>query len=222
MTNYLSLFGLALIDSLSLGTLVIPIVLLLKWGRVRVLPYGTYLATISVSYLLIGVALFFGMRWVTEVFSQVATTVWFSWITLVLGVALFIFGVCSPNPVKKTADEIMDARAGQADPTIRKESGLLGVMSLAVGAAVLETATMLPYLAAIGIIQSTEVSFGVQLVVLALYCLVMVAPAALIGCCAHIWGDRAFEKIFKIMPRLELRSQSNHPLGCGYCGGVVG
>lgn len=207
MTNYFSLFGLALIDSLSLGTLVIPIVLLLKWGRVRVLPFGTYLATISVSYLLIGVALFFGMRWVIEAFSQVATTVWFSWITLVLGVALFIFGVFSPNPVKKTADEIMDARASQTNLTARKGTGLLGVMSLAVGAAVLETATMLPYLAAIGIIQSLEVSFGAQLVVLALYCLVMVAPAALIGCCARMWGDRAFEKILKIMPRLEFEAK---------------
>lgn len=207
LANFLSLLALALVDSLSMGTLVIPLVLLLKWRHVRVAPYGAYLATIAASYFLIGTALFFGMRGVMEIFSQVAVTAWFSWTLLVLGAALFIFGVFSPNPVKKTAEEIMDAREQQADQKIRQSAGLLGIVSLAVGAAVLEAATMLPYLAAIGIIQSLPAPFAVQLGVLGLYCLVMVAPAVLIGCVARLWGDRVFEKIFTIMPRLEYEAK---------------
>jgi hypothetical protein len=51
------------------------------------------------------------------------------------------------------------------------------VVTLALLAAVLEVATMLPYLGAIGLLAGTEVSAGVQVGVLATYCLVMVLPA---------------------------------------------
>ncbi|KGF20049.1 hypothetical protein HMPREF2128_07140 [Pseudoglutamicibacter albus DNF00011] len=46
----LALAGLALVDSLSIGTLVIPIALIIMWRRVRIGLMGVYLATIGGAY----------------------------------------------------------------------------------------------------------------------------------------------------------------------------
>ncbi|TVU81351.1 hypothetical protein FQN05_11765 [Corynebacterium aurimucosum] len=50
MSEFLPLAGLALVDSLSAGTLVIPIALIVIWRRVRLGLLGTYLATIATAY----------------------------------------------------------------------------------------------------------------------------------------------------------------------------
>ena len=55
------LIALALVDSLSAGTLVIPIVLLLSWQQLRVGDYAVYLATIALSYGALGIALLLGV-----------------------------------------------------------------------------------------------------------------------------------------------------------------
>lgn len=56
--DYLVLVGLALLDSLSAGTLLIPVVLLIVWRRMRGAAYVTYLGTIVLSYFAVGIALF--------------------------------------------------------------------------------------------------------------------------------------------------------------------
>lgn len=38
MLDIIPLIGLALVDSLSVGTLVIPLTLLLRWGQLRTIP----------------------------------------------------------------------------------------------------------------------------------------------------------------------------------------
>lgn len=50
MSDFLALAGLALVDSLSVGTLVIPIALIIMWRRVRIGLMGVYLATIGGAY----------------------------------------------------------------------------------------------------------------------------------------------------------------------------
>lgn len=56
MSDFLPLAGLALVDSLSAGTLVIPIALIVIWRRVRLGLLGTYLATIATAYCCLGIA----------------------------------------------------------------------------------------------------------------------------------------------------------------------
>ena len=65
-----------------------------------------------------------------------------------------------------------DARAGAGS--------LAALMGLALMGVSLEVATMVPYLAGIGIISSTSPSFAVSLLMLAGYCLVMIAPAVIL------------------------------------------
>jgi cytochrome c biogenesis protein CcdA len=58
--------------------------------------------------------------------------------------------------------------------------GMGGLVVLALGAALLEVATMPPYLGAIGLLTTSDLSAAEQLLTLAGYCLVMVMPALLL------------------------------------------
>ena len=184
MSDFLALAGLALVDSLSVGTLVIPIALIFVWRRVCFGLLGAYLTTIGGAYCGLGIALLFGFEAVVQRFSGVAEADWFRWVTLVLGVGLFLFGVAAPNPKKQAAkgsDSVeqpsvasvdaaaatitsaaalpdADVREGRAFRLARGVSlSVSGMVALALGAAVVEAATMLPYLGAMGIIQSMDV-----------------------------------------------------------------
>ena len=57
-----SLAVLALIDSTSFGTLVIPVWLMLAPGRIRPQRVLVFLVTVAVFYLAVGVALLSGVR----------------------------------------------------------------------------------------------------------------------------------------------------------------
>lgn len=202
--DFLLLGGLALLDSLSVGTLIIPIVALVAWRGLRPAPYATYLITIALSYLALGITLMLGITFFTEVAHLVSSSTWFSWVTLLLGVALAAYGILSPTPKKKTVDDIT---AERAQPRTASRSTFLAMVALALGAAVVEAATMLPYLAAISLLHTTGLAFGVRTLILALYCLVMITPAALIGVAAGILGPRIFGALTAILPRLEYETR---------------
>ena len=202
--DYLVLIGLALLDSLSAGTLLIPVILLIVWQRMRLAPYLTYLGTIALSYFAIGYALFFGLRRAVDAVARVTSEEWFGWAMLVLGVLLAAYGILSPNPKKRTVEEVLKSRS---EETERASAGLAAMVGLAMGAAVIEVATMLPYLAATGIMQSLSVPPVAQVLILALYCVVMIAPALIIGAVFAAYGDKAYNRIAKAIPRLEYETK---------------
>jgi hypothetical protein len=92
-----------------------------------------------------------------------------------------------------------------------RSPALFGVAALAAGAVVVEAATMLPYLAAIGIIQSMGTPLVAQLGILALYCLAMTAPAVLAGAFVAVRGSRVFERIRGLVARLEYEVKATLP-----------
>ena len=86
-------------------------------------------------------------------------------------------------------------------------AGLAGMVSLALGAAVIEAATMLPYLAAIGIMQSFEITPLLRLALLAAYCIIMVLPAMLAGATMGLVGDRLTDRLQRWIPRLNYEAK---------------
>jgi len=64
------------------------------------------------------------------------------------------------------------------------------VVTLALGAGVIEAASMLPYLGAIGILTTADVSLATGSVVLTGYVLVMLAPAVLLPIAPVAFGRR--------------------------------
>lgn len=175
----LSLIGLALLDSTSIGTLFIPVWLLLAPGGVKPVRVLLYLTTIALFYLLVGILLMLGAAPLFDALGQFTGHPIVVWAQLLLGVGLFV--------VSFRFDSKRSRRLGKPDRAARWRERASGenasarfLMTIALLAAMAELATMLPYLAAIAILSTTELAAPAVFGLLAAYCLVMVVPALLL------------------------------------------
>ena len=170
-----SLVVLALLDSTSIGTFFVPLVLLLVPGRPRLAPILGYLATIALFYLALGVLVMVGGTALFDVLGDALTSTPAYWVQLVLGVGLFAlsFRFDPKRRAKKGKSPTVSwsARVQRATGSTRT------LMGLALTAGMLEVATMFPYLGAIALIAGAGLAPGVDVAVLAGYCVVMVLPA---------------------------------------------
>ncbi|MCY7411637.1 MAG: GAP family protein [Salinibacterium sp.] len=200
----LGLGGLALIDSTSFGTLVIPLILLLQ-PQARVGRVVMYLVTIGLFYLILGLVLFSGAVWarstLTGVGDALSSTPAYI-IQIVLGVALILlsFRYDAKAVAKRRA-----AAGGRASRLQRWREGAMGdratfraVVVLALGAGILEAASMVPYLAAIGILTTSNISIQTGIWVLIGYVLVMLLPATALIVVRTVAGKAAEPRLTRI------------------------
>jgi hypothetical protein len=181
-----ALAGLALVDSTSVGTLLIPLWMLLE-PRLRVRQFFVYLGTVAGFYFAVGIVLTAGAGTLRELVGRSPVV---SWVQLVVGVALFALSFYfDPKRVRR--------RRGGADPSMRwrarlstAEASPAAMAGLGVAAAGIEVMSMLPYLAAIGLLTAAGVGAPVWVPVLAGYVLVMVLPAVLLLCLRLALGAR--------------------------------
>lgn len=202
-----SLLVLALIDSTSFGTLLIPIWFLLAPGRVPVARVLIFLATVAAFYLTVGTLLLLGLESILGTLN--------GWLDdpivirgqLVLGVGLLVWSFFIGKP-RKNADG--SARPGRLtrlrERALGQQGGGVGsLIALALGATLLEVATMLPYLGAIGLLGTSSLTGPEQVVVLAGYCLVMVLPA-LVLLLLRLAARRLIEPVLQRIARWMERS----------------
>ncbi|MDF2508960.1 MAG: hypothetical protein K0Q52_2819 [Microbacterium sp.] len=97
----LSLALLALIDGLSVGTLLIPVFLLLHPGRVRAGRILLYLVTIAAFYLLVGLLFLWGLVNLVDVASDFLASPVGLVIRLLVGAALLITAFVMPTGEKQ-------------------------------------------------------------------------------------------------------------------------
>ncbi|NCT92098.1 hypothetical protein GXB85_14215 [Cellulomonas sp. APG4] len=168
------LAALALVDSTSVGTLLVPVWFLTVPGRVRAGRVLAFLATVAAFYLVVGLALAAGAHVLLERAGALAGTPVGSVLQLVVGAALLVGSFF-----------IGRGRSGSGggrvlrwrERAVTGDGGLRAVVVLALVAAGLELATMLPYLGAIGMLTQSDLGPLARTGVLAAYCLVMVLPA---------------------------------------------
>jgi cytochrome c biogenesis protein CcdA len=183
---------LALIDSTSFGTLLIPLWLMLAPGRPRPGRIVLFLGTVAAFYLLLGVALLLGASMLFDTLQEAGNSQALRIAQLVVGIGLMALGVLM-EPWTKAGKERRVARRAEklarSGPSLHMRmrthatdaSAPVGaVFVLALTAAVIEAASMLPYLAAIGFLTASELSLVERGAVLFGYCLVMIAPALLL------------------------------------------
>lgn len=193
----LTLAALALVDSTSFGTLLIPIWLMLTPGRPPVRRVLVFLGTIGAFYLLLGLALVAGASAALDDIGDVLDTTTGLRIQLVVGVLLLGGSFLidrkdadgAPGRISRWRERLVGAEESGAGGSGAEESGAGGsggraglrpLVLLALTAAALEVATMLPYLGATGLISRAELSPTPTVGVLAAYCLVMLLPALLL------------------------------------------
>lgn len=192
----ISLIGLSLIDSTSIGTLLIPIWLLLDHREMRASSMMIYLLTIAGFYLLMGLAIMLGADMLagTESPAQTSeaqpTTSITSLMVLIaqlaIGIGLFVisFRFDSSKPGASSRVERWKQKAADATTSVRF------LMGLALFAALAEVATMLPYLGAIALIASANLPWHQVVVLMSSYCLLMILPAMVLLSLRMIVGER--------------------------------
>lgn len=192
----ISLIGLALIDSTSIGTLLIPIWLLLDNRQVRASSMMIYLLTIAGFYLLLGIAIMLGADLLAGVenLTQTNKTLPTNSITafmilivqLAIGIVLFAisFRFDSSKPGASSRVERWKQKAADATTSVRF------LMGLALFAAMAEVATMLPYLGAIALIASAQLPWQVVFALMFAYCLMMILPAMVLLVLRMLLGER--------------------------------
>jgi hypothetical protein len=193
-----SLVVLALVDSTSFGTLLIPIWLLLHPGRMRPPRMLVFLGTVAGFYFVTGLLLTLGaVAFLPEITALLSTST-ANWVQLVLGVALFFLSFRLGRKQRTTPAgggriaRWRERAVGVADPAGGAATGgtIASLMGLALTAAALEITTMLPYLAAIGLITMSGLSIASTALVMAGYCLVMVTPALVLLALRFVAGRR--------------------------------
>jgi hypothetical protein len=186
---FIPLVVLALVDSTSFGTLLIPIWLMLAPGRPRPGNIVLFLATVAVFYLALGLLILAGILALAD---QIVRTLEYGPVRVaqfVLGVFLIVLGA-TVEPWTRTG-KAKKAAARQARRAARgpgrlerlRQNAIVGaaspgaVMTLALSATAIEAASMLPYLGALGLLSASGLAFQESALVLAGYCLVMIGPA---------------------------------------------
>src|SRR5699024_4830447 len=195
------LTGLALVDALSIGTLAVPVWLLMAPGKVRVSRMLIYLATIGGVYYTLGLALLSSSQIVLQRLHIDWQQPVLQRIGFILGAGLVALSfILEPKKQAKHSTAHEDASASRIYAKINawrqsavedKRSGgtgTLGLMGIGVTAGLLEVPAMLPYLAAIGMITTSAPERGpVQnVLLLAGYCAVMLVPA-LVLLAVRVW-----------------------------------
>lgn len=113
---YAQLAVLALIDSTSIGTLLIPLWLLLRADARRMVPrILLYLGVLAFFYLLVGIAMLSGVDWVVgglghDSLTQLPVIQW----VMVLGGGGMLAFALAPNPAKKAEKETQAAAQKRA------------------------------------------------------------------------------------------------------------
>ncbi len=183
---------LALIDSTSFGTLLIPLCLMLVPGRPAPGRILLFLGTVAAFYLLLGVALLLGASTLLDTLQETGKSQPLRVAQLVVGIGLMALGVLMEPWTKAGKERRLARRAeklARSGPSLQMRmreratdaSAPVGaVIVLALMAGIIEAASMIPYLAAIGILTTSTLSLAGRGAVLLGYCLVMITPAVLL------------------------------------------
>ena len=183
---------LALIDSTSIGTLLIPLWLLLRPDNRRLVPrILLYLGVLALFYLLVGIAVLSGAGWVASSLGagSLADLPAIQWFMVLSGGGMLAYALVAKLAGKPVRQRVPAGDPSAATPVVelkwqkRLSSALRspgGIVGLAVLAGLLELPTMVPYLVPIGLLSNSTLPLAGGIAVLAAYCLVMLVPALIL------------------------------------------
>jgi len=176
-----TLVVLALIDSTSFGTLVIPLWLLATPGRIRPGRVLVFLSTVVVFYFAVGLAILWGAGWAFDTIVDVVRSAVGSALLLAAGIGLVVWSYALEKRAKRQKAEgvVVSGRIhGWRERVVGGTGGGAGALvGLALTATTIELGSMLPYLGAIGSITASGIDWPLSALVLAGYCVLMVLPA---------------------------------------------
>ena len=204
----LALAGLALVDSTSIGTLVVPLWMLVH-PQLRARMVVLYLAVIGLFYWILGVGLLGGASILADRWAAIEASTLTHWTQLIIGSAMLVGSFWPDTPWAKRRA----ARRGTSGPRARWRERVAGerasapaVAGVALVAGLIEAASMLPYLGAVGLLSTTGLGLPARAGVLAAYVLIMCAPALVLLGLRVLLDDRIRPRLARIEAWVTRRS----------------
>lgn len=195
---WMTILGLALLDSLSFASIVVTIFLLLS-NAYRPLRIMVYLLTVAGFYILLGIVLMNGAGAMFEFWlSGWKEHAAISYIQLLLGIILVLIGVRLDNKPKGRSYKL---------ERIKPQDTYSSMMKLGITVSMIEAATMLPFLSAIGLMTTRGLEVYEWMPMLVAYCAVMIAPPCLLLTLRYLMGDKANGFLLKINRKIEPYTQ---------------
>ncbi|MEU2076825.1 GAP family protein [Streptomyces sp. NPDC013489] len=182
---------LALLDTLGVSTIAVPVWFLLMPSGLRFDRVFGYLALVPLGYLLIGLVLLSTLAAVREDLGSALDSPAGDTATGVAGGALLLFAAWYGLLRRERPGS--GRLALRREQTVGRSSTVKGLVGFAALAVVLEATTMFPYVAAVGILADSALPWPSRAAVLAVHCLVMVAPAVLLTL-ARLASERAVHR----------------------------
>ncbi|GAA1530582.1 GAP family protein [Brevibacterium picturae] len=168
-----TLVALAIADSTSIGTLVVPIWLMMSL-QPRPRRILLYLTVLGGFYWCIGLVLLAAAQLAGSFRPLSAGPAW-SWFQLVIGAVILAVGLLIDH--RKSSSDSPSPRLQKWRNRALRPADARGISGLALLAGVLELAGMLPFLAAVGIITRSDTAPIQAGLTLGGYILIMVLPA---------------------------------------------
>jgi hypothetical protein len=182
-----SLAAMALIDATSFGTLGVPVGMLGQ-PRVRISAILFYLGVIAAFYWALGIALLFGAESLLDPIQRAHQARATLWIQLGLGVCLMVAGFLPGNIHLPTRNQTNrpKRREKRKPSAIGEKATFQAVAVVALLAGLVEAASMLPYLGAIGLLTASGLPLLIRGALLSAYVVVMIAPALALVAGRHL------------------------------------
>lgn len=197
--------GLALLDTLSPTIIGVVLFLILTDNNKLTSRVFTYLFTVVVLYFSLGIILLLGLNYITEAFSNVFQNKSVSWAIFVLGAILFTVSFFMPTNKKSNIPK-------------PKSLNLISILLVGLTTFLIEAGTALPYFAALGLLTNVDIPYYQTFSIIAIYNIIMVAPALLIFLGYKIFGKALKPALATV--RSKLANSSNSALSWMVC--IVG
>ncbi|MFD6509788.1 GAP family protein [Bacillus sp. NPDC060175] len=197
--------GMALLDTLSPGTLGVTVYLLLTDNKRLTKRLLVYLLTVAGFYFAVGVSLMLGLGFLLDNIFSVFQNRMVSWMVFIIGLVLFIASFYVPT--KKNT--------GLPAP---KSRSILSMVALGFTTSLIEVGTAFPYFVAISIMTTSNLSWMEWSSILVGYNFIMVFPPLVLFLFYLLFGRRMQKPLEKL--RVKIANNTGSALSWIMC--IVG
>ncbi|TDQ40385.1 GAP family protein [Aureibacillus halotolerans] len=186
---WVTVAGLALLDSLSFASIVMTLVMLLSssYSPLRMM---TYLLTVSFFYFILGTLLNLGFDSLLQSqFSEWRSSSIMPYIQVTSGIALILLSIWLDKKPRKSSSKIS---------RFKPKNTFASMVKLGFLVALIESMTMLPFLSFVGIVTASELTFFEWGPQLAAYVLIMIAPPTILVALKTLIGTKVDSLLVQI------------------------
>ncbi|SFK12384.1 MULTISPECIES: GAP family protein [unclassified Bacillus (in: firmicutes)] len=194
--------GLALLDTLSPTIIGVTLYLILTDNENLITRLSSYLITVMILYFSLGIIMILGLDYITDAFSNVFQN---RRVLFIIGAILFVGSYFIPINKKNNIPK-------------PKTQGIFSIIIIGIVTFFIEAGIALPYLAAIGMLSTTNIPFYNKLSIIAAYNFIMILPALFILLGYKLCGIRINSRLVNL--RNKISANTNTALSWIIC--IVG